>query len=188
VLRQAWPVVPAALLGMAPWIVWNIGHDWSSVTHRPGSDEPMSLGSYVDHVRAYVSSLMPMNLDLRTPYTSSWPVTKPVAALIYVALLVALGVLGWRRRRRPISLLVVVMLGYPLMYAISPATWNAAEPRYALLSLPALAVLLAYPLRTIAGAWAAVGVAGDRCSTTYLPDGSSSAFSLSIALFVKAWE
>ena len=148
VLRQAWPVVPAALIGMAPWLAWNAGHQWSSVTNPPGSADPMTLQSYVDHVRAYVSSLMPMNLGLRTPFTSGWPLGKPAAVVLYAALLIAFARLGWGRRRQPISLPVVVTLAYPLMYALSPAAWNAAEPRYALLSLPALAVLLAYPLRT----------------------------------------
>ena len=151
VIRHGWPVVPAALIGMAPWIVWNAGHQWSSVTDPPGSAEPMTLRSYVDHVRAYVSSLMPMNLGLRTPFTAGWPLGKIAAGLIYAALLIAFARLGWRRRRQPISLLVVVTIAYPLMYALSPAAWNANEPRYALLSLPALAVLLAYPLRTPEG-------------------------------------
>jgi hypothetical protein len=159
VIRHGWPVVPAALIGMAPWIVWNAGHQWSSVTDPPGSGEPMTLRSYVDHVRAYVSSLMPMNLGLRTPFTSGWPLGKIAAGLIYAALLIAFARLGWRRRRQPISLLVVVTIAYPLMYALSPAAWNANEPRYALLSLPALAVLLAYPLRTPARVAAGVAVA-----------------------------
>ena len=116
----------------------------------------MTLRSYVDHVRAYVSSLMPMNLGLRTPFTSGWPLGKFAAGVLYAALLIAFARLGWGRRRQPISLLVVVMIAYPFMYALSPAAWNAAEPRYALLSLPALAVLLAYPLRTPARV--AVGV------------------------------
>lgn len=156
VIRQSWPIVPAALIGMAPWIVWNIGHDWSSVTNPAGSTEPMTLGSYVDHIRAYVFALTPMNLNLRTPYTSAWPLGKPTATVVFVALVTAFACLAWRHRRKPTSLLVVVMVGYPFVYALSPATWYAAEPRYALLSLPVLALLLAYPLRTIARAWVAV--------------------------------
>ena len=124
----------------------------------------MTLSLYMEHVRAYVSSLTPMNLDLRTPFTSSWPIGRLLAGLVYAALLVAFAWLAWRGRRRPVSLLVVVMVGYPLMYAISPAAWNAGEPRYALLSLPALAVLLAYPLRTVPAACAGVGVAAALCA------------------------
>jgi hypothetical protein len=152
-------VIPFALLGMSPWLAWNIGHNWSSVTNPPGSSDPLTLSLYMEHVRAYVSSLTPMNLDLRTPFTSSWPIGRLAAGFVYIALLVAFTSLAWRGRRRPVSLLVVVMVGYPLMYAISPAAWNAGEPRYALLSLPALAVLLAYPLRTVPAAWAGVGIA-----------------------------
>lgn len=147
----------AAVVGMAPWIVWNVGHHWLSITHPPGPDGHLTLHSYVDHVRAYVSALTPMNLDLRTPFTSSWPLGKPVAELAFAGLLVALMLLARRRRSEPIALLVVVVVVYPFVYALSPASWNAAEPRYALLSLPALALLLAHPLRT--PGLAAVGIA-----------------------------
>lgn len=166
VLRQAWAAIPFALVGMVPWLTWNARHDWSSVTNPPGSSEPMTFSSYVDHVRAYVSSLTPMNLDLRTPFTSTWPIGKLPAIAVYAALLVAFGWFAWRHRRQPVSLLAVVLIGYPLMYAISPASWNASEPRYALLSLPALALVLAYPLRTVRAAWAGVAVAAGLCALT----------------------
>jgi hypothetical protein len=58
-----------------------------------------------------------------------------------------------------VSLLAAVMIGYPFMYALSPAAWITQEPRYALLALPPLALLLAHSLRRSAAIYAGCGVA-----------------------------
>ena len=158
VLRLAWLVALTALVGALPWLGWNAVNGWSSVTDTPGYGEAITPGTYVDHVRQYVNALMPMSLNLRTPFTSDWPIGAVPAALIYASLLCGFAWIGWRGRRRPISLLVAVMAGYPLIYAASPASWNAAEPRYLLLALPAVALLLAYPLRTRGTAAIGIGV------------------------------
>ena len=37
VLRQAWVAIPFVLIGMSPWLAWNMGHGWSSVTNPPAA-------------------------------------------------------------------------------------------------------------------------------------------------------
>jgi hypothetical protein len=148
--RDAWAAVPAALLGALPWLVSNVRHDWWSLS----VDAPAP--SYLTRLRGGLSGTLPMALDLRLPFTSEWLGGKLVGGGAYVLLLAALAVLVWRRRRTSVTLLAAVAVVYPFVYAISTYTWLNDEPRYMVLLIPVLVLLLCLPVTTAARGAAAV--------------------------------
>jgi len=158
VVRDAWLVVLAGLVGAIPWLSSNLRRDWWSFT-GPASQNVQDFSHYVDHLRVFVDVHMLVNLDLRVPFTLDWSIPRPVAALVYLALIAGVAWLGWTRRREPISLLVVVLLVYPLIYAYSGAVWIDDEPRYVVLLTPVIALLLAWPLRTSRRAFVVCAIA-----------------------------
>jgi 4-amino-4-deoxy-L-arabinose transferase-like glycosyltransferase len=141
--RDAWLAVPAALIAALPWIVSNVQHDWWSFRVDSG-DTP-----YGGRLRGFFSATFPMAIGLRIPFTSEWPLGRPVSAVVYAALVIALAVVAWRKRRENVSLLVAVAAAYPFIYAISPSTWLVDEPRYVVLLIPVAVLLLAQPLTTV---------------------------------------
>jgi hypothetical protein len=100
-------------------------------------------------LRGFFSATFPMAIGLRIPFTSEWLLGRAVSAAVYVALVAVLAVVFWRKRRRNTSLLFAVAAAYPFLYAISPATWIVDEPRYLVVLLPVLALLLAQPLTSV---------------------------------------
>jgi hypothetical protein len=143
-----------ALLGAAPWLSSNVRHDWWSFT-GPASQRVGDVATYARHLRVFVDVHLPAMLDLRVPFTLAWPLPPLLMAGVYAALLAGVAWLGWSHRGDPVSLLVVVLVAYPLIYAVSGAAWIDDEPRYVVLLAPTIALLLAWPLRTPARAFAA---------------------------------
>jgi 4-amino-4-deoxy-L-arabinose transferase-like glycosyltransferase len=154
VWRDAWLAVPGTVVGMLPWIVSNLRHEWWSL-HVEARDAP----GYVSRLRGFGSATLPMALDLRLPFTSEWAAGRLVTGLAYAALLVLFTVVAWRQRRSNVSLLVAVAAAYPFLYAISSYTWLIDEPRYLVLLMPVLVLLLALPLNTAARGAVGLGVA-----------------------------
>jgi len=139
VLAQAWLAVPLVLIGAAPWIVWNIRHDFGSFnTHIEASS------SYSHRLRVFVSPLLPMLLGLRNPLSQQAIFPSALTDLIYLAL-IGLAVYGaYRSYRRDISILYVVAFAFPFVYALSKATLLTEEPRYLLQLSPVLVLLLGH--------------------------------------------
>ena len=141
--RESWLAFPAALVGALPWIVSNVRNDWWSFNIDSG-DTP-----YGTRLRGFFSATFPMATGLRIPFTSDWLLGRPVSATLYIALVIVLAVVMWRKRNERIGLLFAVAVAYPFLYSLSPATWLVDEPRYVLLLLPVLALLLAQALTTV---------------------------------------
>lgn len=143
VWRDAWAGVIPLLIGVLPWLLSNLRHDWWSfdmtVRGAPG---------YVGRLRGFGSGTFPMALDLRLPFTSEWVAGKLLSAAVYLVLLGLLVVFGWRLRKNNVALLVLVVLMYPFIYSYSQYTWLFDEPRYLVLLVPVVALLLGAPLRT----------------------------------------
>lgn len=141
--RDAWWAVPAALIGALPWILSNVQHSWWSFDIDTGD------AAYATRLRGFFSATLPMAIGLRIPFTSDWLLGPALSAVVYAGLVTALAVVAWRKRKENIGLLFAVAVAYPFLYAISPGTWLVDEPRYVVLLLPVLVLLLAQALTTL---------------------------------------
>ena len=152
--RDVWLVVPAALVAALPWLVSNLRHDWWSFDVASGQTP------YPARLRGFVSATFPMALGIRIPWTSEWLFGVPLVGLVYVGLVVLFAVAWWRRRRSPAAhLLFGTVAAFPFLYALSPSTWLVDEPRYVVVLLPVLALLVAQACATLVRASALVAAA-----------------------------
>jgi hypothetical protein len=152
ILRDAWIAVPTAFAGALPWLVSNVRHDWWSFDIDSGQTP------YPTRLRGFFSATFPMSFDLRIPFTSEWLLGTALSGAVYVGLILLFAI-SWRRRRSTAAgLLFVVTAAFPFVYALSPSTWIVDEPRYVVVLLPVLALLVAQPLTTALRAAGAVTV------------------------------
>jgi hypothetical protein len=152
--REAWMIAPAAVLGALPWLLSNIEHDWWSFRIDSG-DTPYHL-----RLRGFFSSTLPMAIGLRIPFTSDWLLGKAVSAVVYAGLMALVAAVAWRKRRRAgVVLLVGIVAAYAFLYALSPATWLVDEPRYVVVLLPVLVLLLAQAVTSVTRGALAVAAA-----------------------------
>ena len=141
--RAACAAFPPAVLGALPWLISNARHHWWSFQIDSG-DTPYPL-----RLRGFFSATLPMAVGLRGPFTSHWLLGPAVSGVVYAILLGVIGVVAWRKRAQNVALLAVVAAAYPFLYAISQATWLVDEPRYVVLLLPVLVLLLAQGLTSL---------------------------------------
>ena len=143
VLRLWWAAVPAALLGAGAWLGWNAVHGLDSfrTPFGPGDD------SYLDHLRVFFATTFPSALGLRVPFSFDWLVGAIPGRLLE---LLAIGGLAWLVvRRRPLGRLeplVATAAAYPFLQSLSPFSALNEEPRYLVLLVPVMALLLSIPL------------------------------------------
>jgi hypothetical protein len=144
--RDAWVAVPTAALGSLPWILSNLQHDgWSFVVLGGGS-------TYVGRLRGFASSTLPMILGLRIPLSVDWTLGTLVSVVMYGAILLAFAAAAWHWRRSPLSLLPAIAAGYPFIYALSEQTSITAEPRYVVVLLPVLVMMIGKAARSLPAA------------------------------------
>jgi hypothetical protein len=136
-LRHLWLALPLAALGALPWLIYNIHYDWQSLSLITQG------GTYSHRLRVFVSPLLPMLLGLRDVWTQSPVLPGALVDLIYVALLAGFVVGAWRSRRKDSSILYLVALAFPFVYAVSPWTNADVEPRYLMALIPIIALLVA---------------------------------------------
>ena len=139
-LVRFWPALPAALVGMLPWLVANVRHDWFSFSFAPGG------GTYPSRFRGFFTATLPMALDLRVPFAFDWALGPVVSGVLLLAALSWVAFLALRRREG-LGPLLAVALSFPFLYAASSFTWLVEEPRYLVLLLPVAALLAAARLR-----------------------------------------
>lgn len=151
--RDAWIVLPVAVLAALPWLLSNIAHDWWSFDVDSGQTP------YPTRLRGFFSATFPMALGLRVPFTSEWPLGKVLSAVAYGALIVLFVIAWWRRRSSPSGLLFGVVAAFPFLYALSPSTWLVDEPRYVVVLLPVIALLVAQAMTTVWRAAVAIAAA-----------------------------
>jgi hypothetical protein len=149
--RDVWILLPAAVLGALPWLLSNIAHDWWSFDIDSGETP------YATRLRGFFSATFPMALGLRVPFTSEWPLGPVLSAVAYSALAVLFAIGWWRRRSAPSGLLFGVVAAFPFLYALSPSTWLVDEPRYVVVLLPVIALLVSQALTTVLRAAVAIG-------------------------------
>jgi hypothetical protein len=141
-LRYAPLAAATAVVGAAPWFLSNLHHHWWSLSASSG-DTPYAL-----RLRGFVSSTLPMSLNVRVPFTSEWLAGKALSGLLYIALIALFAVVAWRRRHTDASLLPVILIAFGPLAAISPFAWRITEPRYEIPLMPILALLLAAAVGT----------------------------------------
>jgi len=150
VWRDGWIVVPTAILGALPWLLSNIAHEWWSFDVDSGETP------YPTRLRGFFSATFPMALGLRVPFTSEWLLGTALSAVVYAALLVLFAIAWWRRRSSASGLLFSVVAAFPFLYALSPSTWLVDEPRYVVVLLPVLALVVAQGLTSVRRAAVAI--------------------------------
>jgi hypothetical protein len=156
-LRLAWLAVPAAVLGAAPWLGWNLRYHWNAVVPESvAGAESTYLGRFWD----FFSTVLPTWLGLRIPYSLDWTFGPAVGVALLV---VALAGFGYLVVRRPPGLEPLLVLGaaFPFLYAASAYTFLITEPRYLVFLPPVLALLLGWALerRRLAAAGLAIALA-----------------------------
>jgi 4-amino-4-deoxy-L-arabinose transferase-like glycosyltransferase len=166
-LRHAWVAALLAVAGALPWIAWNLQHGWDSLS-VPGGGEI----SYAERVRAFVAPLLQMAMGVRNTWDQAPLLPWPLTQLVFLALLCGFAYGAYRTRRTNASLLYVVAAGFPFVYALSRLTSIMDEPRYLVVLMPVLALLVAQLARgpasaavVLAGAIAVTAVSLERMRT-----------------------
>ena len=134
--RFAWAAAPTALLGALPWIVWNAGHGWASLSVA-GGNTPL-----INRYRGAVDGSVPLILGLRVPITSEWILPAPASQAIYLGLLGLFAYAAVRLRHRDTSLLYATVCVFVVMLPLSPQAWRTTETYLTILT-PVLALLVA---------------------------------------------
>jgi hypothetical protein len=138
VLRRLHVAVPLAVLGALPWILWNTKHGWASLDVSYGAHS-----TYWHRVRIFVSPLLPMIIGLREYGTQTPVIPHPLVYLV-LAVLAGLFVYGAiRSRRSNFSLVYVVAIVFPFIWAISEWTIESSDPRYLVGFTPVVTLLFA---------------------------------------------
>lgn len=140
-LTLAWMAVPTALLGAAPWILWNIRHRLNSFDVPP---QPASA-PYVTRFARFWTEGLPMATGLRVPYAMRW--IEPYAAPLYPVLGFAVAALIIKRYRGTGLLLIATIVISAAFYALNPLTVHSVEGRYVFLLAPIIAIILSACLR-----------------------------------------
>jgi 4-amino-4-deoxy-L-arabinose transferase-like glycosyltransferase len=142
-LLRYWPQVSAGfLVGFAPVLASNLRHGWWSRDIGHPGDEI----DYLHRLFQFFTNGLPMALDLRTAVTLHWLAWKPLALVLYVAVLVGFVrlVVAIRRdgRFRELELIAVIAIAFPAIYAISPLTSAPDIASYVTVFMPLIALLL----------------------------------------------
>ena len=136
-LRHLWIAVLLAVVAALPWLIWNLQHDWGSLT-LPYGDK-----SYEHRLRVFFSPIMAMTVGLRAPFSQERLLPGALTYLVYAALTLLFVYGAIKTRHKNVSILYLTVAVFPWIYAISPQTLNSGEPRYVVILTPVLALLLA---------------------------------------------
>jgi hypothetical protein len=138
-LRHAWAAVITALVGAAPWVIWNIGHGFESLQQHP------SLDTFAKSMRILISPILAMTVGLRAPYSAKLLIPSGIVTwLIYVAMLAVFLWGAWRFRHTQASLFYAIAIVFPFLYAIPRKTsYITGFPQYTTVLTPVLALLFA---------------------------------------------
>jgi Dolichyl-phosphate-mannose-protein mannosyltransferase len=142
VLRLAWVALPAAVLGAAPWLAWNLRHDWNAVVPESvAGGESTFLGRFWD----LFAAVLPTWLGLRVPYSLDWTFGVVVGVALLVVALAGFAYLLVRRPPR-LEPLLAVAVAFPFLYAASSFTFLITEPRYLVFVAPVVTLLIGYAI------------------------------------------
>jgi hypothetical protein len=124
---------------------------------------PEGNKSYAGRLRLFASPLLAMATGLRATWTQQLLLPSLLTDLAYVAALCGFLYGAAKLRRQNASLLYVVAVVFPFVYALSSWTYADIEPRYLMALMPVLALLLAQVARRFS---TAVLVLACACAVT----------------------
>lgn len=139
-VRWAPFAIPTALIGAAPWLYWNVRHQWWSLHGPPNT----SGESRLESIGRFWTENVPMALGLRVPFSIRWLVPRLALAIYLLAL--ALGAWSLLTRRRGAAFLAVGIGLYPLLFALNPIN-TTVEGRYLFLMSPLISLLVGHAAR-----------------------------------------
>jgi len=138
-LRHIWIAAPLAIVGAFPWLLWNVRHGFSSLDLLSYDVH----STYSHRLRIFLSPLLPMITGLRTPYTQKLTLPAPLTYLLYAALVLLFAYGFVKTRRTNASMLYLIVVVFPFLYALSAWTVESSDPRYLIVLTPVLTLLLA---------------------------------------------
>ena len=147
--------LPGFVIGIAPWLAWNVRNDWLSLDLSPVASEQ---STFVDRVIDLFHYVLPTWFGLRVPFSLNWLLGPLVGWILLGVALTVFAVLV-ARRRPGLELLLVAAALFPLLYGLSKFTYYVAEPRYVVYLGPVLALLVGAALVTPARACVVLAVA-----------------------------
>ena len=153
-LRIAPYGVAGAITGAFPWWVHNLEHGWVALRSSGAS---IAMPAYGSHLRGFFETGLPGALGLKLADGSRWMAGGVGKAVYVMLLLLFVWALLWevmpgrasRRLRAARWLLLLIVIAYPLLFALSPYSWFVAHPRYLYYLTPVCALLLARGLAAL---------------------------------------
>jgi hypothetical protein len=131
------------VVGALPWLVWNARHHWASLHLSAGTSY-----TYEQRVRIFLSPVLQEDLGLRVVDSERWIVPTAIGVALFAALVGLFAVGAYRSRRSDSLVLYLVVIAFPLLYALSPKANEPGDPRYAVVLAPFLALIVAQATRT----------------------------------------
>jgi hypothetical protein len=132
----------ATIVGALPWLWANVGSGFKSL-NQSNFLLPPNPPDYWGRLGGFFRFSLPMLGNLRMELTG-WPIGRVLfwpLAIVLAAVLVAALVLCWRRGGRSRAL-VVAVVAFPLILAVSPATWYWGDGRYTGFLFPLLVMVV----------------------------------------------
>ena len=143
-LKSLWPVIPCAVLGAMPWLLYNLQHPWRSLRHSIGHALPGFPSTFV----RFFTLALPQALGFQEPHTHDW-LPPSVGVFFYAGCLLAF-VYGLRVKR--VRLFAVIGLWYVVLYPLFPLSYRA-DARYVFFIWPVVALLAGAGIDALARRW-----------------------------------
>jgi Dolichyl-phosphate-mannose-protein mannosyltransferase len=144
--RDAWPIVPAAIVGGLPFLAFAATHG------RSAFYQTEVASSYPDRLKNFFTDMVPRAFGGKIPITHDWLGGGAGHLLFLVLLAAAVIALLWRIRdasqRRVLEPLLVTAAAYPFLATFPRLSSFTDEPRYVLLLAPIVVLLLSYVITT----------------------------------------
>jgi hypothetical protein len=146
-LWESWRAVPTAIVGALPWIIHNAGNGWQSLEQPPGP----APSTYGQRFSGFFTELLPRATGLRYQYLGDWYLT-PFSLVVYAGFFVCVlvAVRRWHGER---TMLLAIGLAYPVLFSFPENSVFVAEPRYAMVLAPSLALGAAFVLMRVLRRW-----------------------------------
>jgi hypothetical protein len=138
------------LAGSAVWTYANVHSDFTSLQ----SPDWAGKSTYLSRLRFFFQTGFPFSLGLRHTWTARWFGSPTAGRLLFavgIVIVVASLVLAMRRFRSGASIIVLLVVVAPLLFALFPGNWELNEGRYLYFFASLLPLLVCEVMRFRAG-------------------------------------